>query len=82
MEIKVIGSGCAACKNLLGMAQDAVKHLDADASVVYVTDMAEIMKTGVMSTPGLMVNGKLKSTGRVPSAKEVARLIQEELQRD
>ncbi len=82
MEIKVIGSGCAACKKLLGMAQDAVKHLDADASVVYVTDMAEIMKTGVMSTPGLMVNGKIKSTGRVPSAKEVARLIQEELQRD
>ena len=79
IEIKVIGSGCAACKKLLCMAQDAVKHLGADASVVYVTDMAEIMKTGVMSTPGLMVNGKIKSTGRVPSPKEVVKLIQEEM---
>jgi small redox-active disulfide protein 2 len=79
MEIKVIGSGCAACKKLLGMAQDAVKQLNTDADVIYVTDMAEIMKTGVMSTPGLMVNGKVKSTGRVPSLKEVVKLIQEEM---
>ncbi len=79
MEIKVIGSGCTACKKLLGMTQEAVKQLSADAEVIYVTDMAEIMKTGVMSTPGLMVNGKVKSTGRVPSAKEVVKLIQEEL---
>ncbi len=79
MEIKVIGSGCTACKKLLGMAQDAVKQLNADAEVIYVTDMAEIMKTGVMSTPGLMVNGKIKSTGRVPSPKEVVKLIQEEM---
>lgn len=79
MEIKVIGSGCTACKKLLGMTQDAVKQLNADAEVIYVTDLADIMKTGVMSTPGLMVNGKVKSTGRVPSAKEVVKLIQEEL---
>jgi small redox-active disulfide protein 2 len=79
MEIKVIGSGCTACKKLLGMTQDAVKQLNADADVIYVTDMAEIMKTGVMSTPGLMVNGKVKSTGRVPSPKEVVKLIQEEM---
>jgi len=79
MEIKVIGSGCASCKKLLGFTQDAVKQLNADAEVIYVTDMAEIVKTGIMSTPGLMVNGKVKSTGRVPSAKEVARLIQEEM---
>ena len=79
MEIKIIGSGCTACKKLLIMTQDAVKQLNADADVIYVTDMAEIMKTGVMSTPGLMVNGKVKSTGRVPSAKEVMKLIQEEL---
>jgi small redox-active disulfide protein 2 len=79
MEIKVIGSGCAACKKLLGITQDAVKQLNAEADVIYVTDMAEIMKTGVMSTPGLMVNGKVKSTGRVPSLKEVVKLIQEEM---
>jgi small redox-active disulfide protein 2 len=79
MEIKVIGSGCAACKKLLGITQDAVKQLNADADVIYVTDMAEIVKTGLMSTPGLIVNGKVKSTGRVPSAKEVVKLIQEEM---
>ena len=79
MEIKVIGAGCASCKKLLGITQDAVKELNADAEVIYVTDMAEIMKTGIMSTPGLMVNGQIKASGRVPSAKEVKKFIQQEM---
>ncbi len=79
MEIKVIGAGCAACKKLLGITQDAVKELNAHADVLYVTDMAEIMKTGVLSTPGLMINGQIKVSGRVPSAKEVKKIIQQEI---
>ena len=61
------------------MAQDAAKQLSADTEVIYVADMAVIMKTDVMSTPGLMVNGKIKSTGHVPSPKKVIKLIQEEM---
>jgi small redox-active disulfide protein 2 len=79
MEIKVVGPGCANCKKLLGLVQDAVKELDTRADVVYVTDMAEIMQTGIMRTPGLIVNGKVKLMGRVPSAKEVKQIISDEI---
>lgn len=78
MEIKVIGSGCANCKNLLQKTQEAVKTLNADAQVIYVTDMEEIIATGIMRTPGLMINGKIKISGRVPSVKEIQQLIEAE----
>lgn len=75
MEIKVVGSGCANCKNLLKRTQDAVLELKMTADILYVTDMQDIMATGIMQTPGLMINGKVKSTGRVPSVKEIKELI-------
>ncbi len=79
MEIKVLGAGCASCKKLHEMVQDAVKELNADADILYITDMAEIMQTGIMSTPGLMINGKVKSMGRVPKLKEIKQMISDEL---
>ncbi|MDD2534519.1 MAG: thioredoxin family protein [Eubacteriales bacterium] len=75
MEIKVVGSGCANCKNLLKKTQDAVAELRIDAQIIYVTDMQDIIATGILQTPGLMINGKIKSTGRVPSVKEIIELI-------
>jgi len=78
MEIKVLGGGCASCKKLYELVQDAVKDADIAADILYITDMAEIMRAGIMSTPALMVNGKVKSTGRVPKAKELRKLIEEE----
>lgn len=79
MEIKVLGAGCASCKKLHETVQDAVKELNADADILYITDMAEIMQTGIMSTPGLMINGKVKSMGRVPKLKEIKQMISDEL---
>jgi len=78
MEIKVLGGGCASCKKLHELVQEAVKELNAEADVLYITDMAEIMQTGIMSTPALMVNGKVKSTGRVPKIKEIKKIIEGE----
>lgn len=78
MEIKVVGSGCANCKKLLALTQEAVKELSAQADVIYVTDLQDIMKTGIMRTPGLIINGKVKVMGRVPSSKEIKQLIQDE----
>lgn len=80
MEIKVFGSGCASCKKLHQAAQDAVKELGVDADVIYVTDMMEISKAGIMHTPGLMIDGKIKSAGRVPSVKEVRQMVRDEMQ--
>ena len=77
MEIKVIGPGCKNCKNLLKATEEAVRELNSDAKITYVTDMAEIAATGVMRTPGLMVDGKIKVYGRVPSVSEIRQLITE-----
>ncbi len=79
MEIKVVGAGCRNCKNLLKATQDAVQELGTDAQILYVTDMADIVATGIMRTPGLIINGKTKVTGRVPSVKEIKQLITDEL---
>ena len=79
MEIKVLGGGCASCKKLHGTVQDAVKELYIDANILYITDMAQIMQTGIMSTPGLIINGKVKSMGRVPKLKEIKQMISDEI---
>ncbi len=79
MEIKVLGPGCANCHKMQEMAINAVAELGLDANVEYVTDMMEIMKY-VMSTPGLVVNGKVKHAGKpLPSQNKVKALIQEEI---
>ena len=79
MDIKVLGPGCANCKKMHEMTNKAVAELGVDAKVDYVTDMMEIMKY-VMSTPGLVVNGKVKHAGKpLPSPAKVKALIQEEV---
>ena len=77
MEIKVLGSGCANCKKLLGFTQEAVKELAVNAEVIYVTDMMEIAASGLMRTPGLIINGKVKAMGRVPGVKEIKSMIED-----
>lgn len=80
MEIKVLGPGCANCHKMHDMASKAVAELGIEARVDYVTDMVEIMKY-VMSTPGLVVNGNVKHSGKpLPSKDMVKALIKEEIQ--
>jgi len=79
MDIKVLGPGCANCHKMHEMAGKAVSELGIEARVDYVTDMVEIMKY-VMSTPGLVVNGQVKHSGKpLPSPDKVKALIKEEL---
>ena len=59
--------------------QEAVKEMNVVADVVYETDMIQIVKTGIMQTPGLMINGKIKSMGRVPKIKEIKQIIADEM---
>jgi small redox-active disulfide protein 2 len=72
LTIKVLGSGCANCKKLEAMARKVVTDLGMDAEIVKVTDYAEIMKYPILSTPGLVVNEKLVSAGRIPAETEIA----------
>jgi len=75
MEIKVLGTGCPKCKLLEKNVLEALKALDIKANVEKVTDVKDIMSYGVMSTPALVVNGKVVSYGRVPNSKQLEELL-------
>ncbi len=72
LTIKVLGSGCENCKKLEARARKVVTDLALEAEVIKVTDYAEIMKYPILATPGLVVNEKLVSAGRIPSETEIA----------
>jgi small redox-active disulfide protein 2 len=71
LTIKVLGSGCANCKRLEQIAKQVVKDISIDAEIIKVTEYPEIMKYNIMSTPGLVINEKVVSSGRIPSPAEV-----------
>ncbi len=71
LTIKVLGPGCANCVNLASIAQRAVNNLAIEARVEKVTDYAEFARYRLLATPGLVINEKLVSAGRVPSEAEV-----------
>jgi len=78
MEIKVLGPGCANCHKMEELAKVAVKELGIDARIEKISEIQEIMKY-TMSTPGLVVNNKLKHSGKpLPSLAKVKALIKEE----
>lgn len=79
MEIKVLGTGCAKCKQAKALAAEVIKELKLDATVVEVTDIATIMGYGVMSTPGIVINEKVVGSGGVPSKQQMVQLIQQAL---
>lgn len=76
MVIKVLGAGCASCNTLETLVQRAVDQLGLDAEVVHVSDFAEIMAYGVMSTPALVIDEKVVLAGGVPSIDKVTAVIQ------
>jgi small redox-active disulfide protein 2 len=71
-KIEVLGPGCNNCVRLEKNAREAVAMAGIDAEVTKVTDYAEIMAYGIMSTPGLVIDGKVVSAGRIPSAADIA----------
>lgn len=75
MEIKVLGTGCPKCKSLEKMARDTVTDLGLDASVIKEEDIMKIMEYGIMRTPGLVVDGKVVLSGRLPSLNELKELL-------
>jgi len=70
MDIKVLGPGCPKCKDVEKLAMDAVRESGVAANVEKVSDLKEIMGYGVFSTPAVVIDGVVKSVGKVPSKKE------------
>ena len=75
MVIKVLGSGCANCKKLEANAREAVKELGIDATIEKVENFKDILAYGVMKTPGLVVDEKVKVMGRVATTEEIKKLL-------
>lgn len=77
--IKVYGGGCANCKRLEAMCTEVIQENNFDASIEKVTDLQEIMKTGILSTPGLEINGKMISSGKLPTKSTLVHWIQDNI---
>jgi len=75
LTIKVLGSGCPNCKRLEQETRKVVNNLALEATVIKVTDYREIMKYDILSTPGLVINEKVVSTGKIPSQSEIASFL-------
>jgi small redox-active disulfide protein 2 len=75
MVIKVLGTGCAKCHQLEENVRKAVEELGLDATVEKVENIKDIMKYGVMKTPALVVDEKVKLMGRVPTAEEIKKYL-------
>jgi small redox-active disulfide protein 2 len=71
MEIKVLGTGCAKCKTLEKNVREAVEEMNVNATITKVDDIMEIMQYNVMTTPALVVDGKVIVKGSVPSVSEL-----------
>lgn len=75
MEIKVLGPGCANCKRLFAEAQRALAQSGQPATLTKVEAIEEIAAYGILRTPGLVIDGQVVSSGRIPGATEIATMI-------
>ncbi len=75
MKIEILGTGCNNCQNLEKNTITALEQLGMDVPIEKVTDYAEIVSYGVMSTPALAVDGEVKIVGKVPPAAEIAEVL-------
>lgn len=77
VSIKILGAGCSKCKTLTAKIQDLVAKQNIPATITKVDDIMEIMNYGILSTPGLVINEKVKSVGKIPSEEQLLTWINE-----
>jgi small redox-active disulfide protein 2 len=75
MEIKILGTGCSKCKTLEKLTREVVSKNGIDATITKVEDIMEIMKYNIMTTPALVIDGKVVTKGIIPSAAEIKQLL-------
>jgi small redox-active disulfide protein 2 len=81
LNIKILGAGCANCKQVEKITRNILDEMALDAEVIKVTDYTEIMRYDVLSTPGLVVNEKVVCSGRIPTKGEVTTWLVDALEK-
>jgi small redox-active disulfide protein 2 len=76
IDVKVLGPGCPKCKTLEKTTREVIAENNIDADLTKIEDIVEIMNFGVMSTPALVINGKVVLSGRVPSKAEITKQLE------
>ncbi|MCF6096071.1 thioredoxin family protein [Thermovorax subterraneus] len=79
MEIKILGTGCPKCKALEQNTREALQELGVNANIEKVQDVNKIMEYDIMFTPGLVVNGEVKVSGKVATKDEIKEILQKYL---
>ncbi len=74
-KIQILGPGCAKCKKLYQVTEEAIKSLGLDCELEKVTDIQQIISLGVVMTPALAVDGEVKVTGKVPSKEDIMGML-------
>jgi len=77
MEVKILGTGCPKCKRLERIAREAAVEAGVEANFEKVTNVDDIMAYPIVSTPGLVIDGEVKSSGRLPRKEEVVAWMKE-----
>ncbi len=77
VDIKILGTGCSKCNSLEKITRKAVTEAGIEANIEKVENILDIMNYGIMKTPGLVINGEVKISGRLPSEKELLELLKQ-----
>jgi small redox-active disulfide protein 2 len=80
MDIKILGVGCAKCQQLEKMVREAIAESGSEAAVEHVTDFKRIAEYGVFTTPAVVVDGKVKSVGKIPKKEEILAWLRQKAQ--
>jgi small redox-active disulfide protein 2 len=76
MQIQILGTGCPKCKALTERVETAVREMGLECDIIKVTDIKDIMRYGVMMTPGLAIDGQVKSSGKLLSVEEIKSILE------
>lgn len=75
VKIQILGTGCARCRDLAANAGKAIQELGLEAEIEKVTEIKDIVKFQILMTPGLVIDGRVKAAGRVPSVNEIKQML-------
>ncbi|MEO0156265.1 MAG: thioredoxin family protein [candidate division WOR-3 bacterium] len=79
LNIKILGSGCPRCQEVEKRTKEVLEEMKIEANIEKVTDLKKIMEYKIMATPGLVINGKVKISGKIPAKSQIKEFIEQEI---